>query len=64
MVNDPFAIFDGVLNRFVFSVELSIGKIKRVKNNNLMINDGVVWSPLFDCSGAFRMCAPYTEWPL
>jgi hypothetical protein len=41
MINDPFAIFDGVLNRFVFSVELSIGKIKRIKNNNLMINDGL-----------------------
>jgi hypothetical protein len=58
MVNDPLAIFDGVLNRFVSSVELSIGKIKPVKNNNLMIDDGVVWSPLFNCSGAFVMGAP------
>ena len=28
---------------------------KRVKNNNLMINDGFVWSPLFNFSGAFLM---------
>jgi hypothetical protein len=58
MVNDPYAVFDGVLNGLIFSIELSISKMERIKNNNLLIDSRIASSPLFNCSGGFLMCAP------